>query len=80
MLAANVFLQLACKFTNRSESVRVVNIANNKTLIDRCTDHLQYNDLYLNTTLDTERNASKQAYQEATAAPLKAAFQWVCGH
>ena len=74
MLAANVFLQLACRFTNRSDFVRVVNIADNKTLIDRCTDHLQYNDLYPNAVLDTEQDATKEAYWEATKLPIQAIF------
>ena len=74
MLAANVFLQLACRFTNRSDFVRVVNIADNKTLIDRCTDHLQYNDLYPNAVLYTERDVTKEAYWEATKLPIQAIF------
>lgn len=80
MLAANVFLNLLCDFSNRKEPINVKNIADNKTLIDRCIKHQRYDDLFLNTMLDCERDASEQAFCEVTKSPKIASFEWVRGH
>ena len=62
LLAANVFLCLMCKYVNRLEPVKVKNVADNKTLMDRCIEHLEYKDLYPNAVMDSERDATEEAF------------------
>ena len=66
-----------CKYVKRLEPVKVKNVADNKTLMDRCIKHLEYKDLYPNAVMDSERDATEEAFWEATGHPLEAEFEWV---
>ena len=69
-----------CEYARQTEPVKVKNVADNKTLMDQCIKHLEYNDLYPNAVMDSERDASEEAFREATGHPLEAEFEWVWGH
>ena len=72
-----MFLRLMCKYVDQKTQVKVKNVADNKTLIDRCVEHTNFRELFPNAVMDSERDATEEAYQEVTCPPMTATFEWV---
>ena len=67
------------KHRNRTD-IKIKYVSDNLELINRSKEHLNYNNLYPNTTLPAEYDISEQIYMTNKAYKIDTSFQHVYGH
>ena len=80
MLAAITYVHLVCKYLGRIDAVNLLNVADNKELIDRCRDHAKYENIYPNVSNRGENDVTEQVWQSSQMEPLKSTFEWEPSH
>ena len=81
MLAVSTFLGMILKWTNfHFEEIQVTFYADNKSLIDRQQQHLNYQVPYPNMTLGPEYDLLEEIFSIHSTYKIKAQFQHVKGH
>ena len=78
MLSISIFIALMAKHRNCTY-IKIKYVSDNWELINRSKRHLNYNNLYPNTTLSAEYDITEQIYLTNKTYKIKSSFQHVYG-
>ena len=79
MLTISIFIALMARHRKRT-NIETKYVSDNLELINRSKEHLNYNNLYPNTTLLAEYDITEQIYLTYKTDKIGASFQHVYGH